>query len=71
MITDFLSVGMVVVIGLMAGTAIGLVIGYAAHLQRPLWSDMTRKAKAANIALVLACSAVCIVGLAWRFLLMD
>lgn len=71
MITDFLSVGMVVVIGLVAGTAIGLVIGYAAHLQRPCWSDMTTKEKAANIALVLACSAIIIAGLAWRFLVMD
>ncbi|MDD1702828.1 MAG: hypothetical protein LUQ31_07630 [Methanoregula sp.] len=62
---------MVVVIGLMAGSAIGLVIGYIAKQQRPCWTDMTRRQKAINIALVLVCSAICVAGLAWRFLLMD
>jgi len=69
MYTDFLSVAMVTVIGLMAGTAIGLVIGYLVKTQRPLWGDMTGREKAINIALVVICSAICIAGLAWRFLL--
>lgn len=69
MYTDILSIGMVVTIGLMAGTAIGLVIGYLAGWQKPLWSDMTPREKVRNTLLVLACSAVCIAGLAWRFLL--
>lgn len=68
MYTDFLSVSMVVVIGLMAGTAIGLVIGYLAGWQKPRWADMARREKTANILLVLACCAICIAGLAWRFL---
>jgi len=69
MYTDFLSVGMVTVIGLMAGTAIGLFIGYITQQQRPCWADMTRREKTLNIALVITCSALCIAGLAWRFLL--
>ncbi|MFA7694801.1 MAG: hypothetical protein WCX63_04625 [Methanoregula sp.] len=69
MYTDFLSVAMVTVIGLMAGTAIGLVIGYLIKKQRPLWGDMTGREKTINIALVVICSAICIAGLAWRFLL--
>lgn len=69
MYTDFLSVGMVTVIGLMAGTAIGIFIGYLAKLQRPSWADMTNREKKLNIVLVIACSAICITGLAWRFLL--
>jgi len=69
MITDFLSVAMVTVLGLMAGTAIGLVIGYLIQKQRPHWTEMTGREKAANIALVVICSVICIAGLAWRFLL--
>jgi len=67
--TDILSIGMVVTIGLMAGAATGLVIGYLAGWQKPHWSDMTVRNKAKNILLVIACSVIIIVGLAWRFLL--
>jgi len=66
---DFLSIGMVTVIGLMAGTAIGLFIGYLVKTQRSCWADMTGREKTINIALVVLCSAICIAGLAWRFLL--
>jgi hypothetical protein len=52
----------------MAGTAIGLVLGYLAGWQKPRWADMTRREKTKNILLVLACSALLIAGLAWRFL---
>jgi NhaP-type Na+/H+ or K+/H+ antiporter len=69
MSTDFLSLAMVTIIGLMAGTAIGLFIGYLAKTQRSRWSDMTGREKAINIALIVICSAICITGLAWRFLL--
>ncbi|MEN6396827.1 MAG: hypothetical protein ABFC78_10125 [Methanoregula sp.] len=68
MITDFLSVAMVTLIGLMAGTAIGLVIGYLIHTQQPHWTTMTGREKAITIALIIICSAICIAGLAWRFL---
>ncbi|WP_292370711.1 hypothetical protein [Methanoregula sp. UBA64] len=68
MYTDILSIGMVVTIGLAAGTAIGLVLGYLAGWQKPHWAEMTGKEKAKNILLVLACSALLIAGLAWRFL---
>ena len=69
MIADFLSIGMVTVIGLMAGTAIGLFIGYLVKTQRTCWADMTGREKTINIALIVICSAICITGLAWRFLL--
>lgn len=68
MSTYFLSVAMVTVIGLMAGTAIGLVIGSLVKKQRSSWEDMTGREKAINIALIIVCSAICITGLAWRFL---
>ena len=60
---------MVTIIGLMAGTAIGLFIGYLAKMQRSRWADMTGREKAINIALVVICSVICIAALAWRFLL--
>ena len=69
MTADFLSVGMVTVIGLMAGTAIGLFIGYLLKRQRSSWADMTGSEKAFNISLIMICSAICIAGLAWRFLM--
>jgi hypothetical protein len=53
----------------MAGTAIGLFIGYLAKTQRSCWGDMTGREKAINIALVATCSLICIAALAWRFLL--
>ncbi|MGA2104666.1 hypothetical protein [Methanoregula sp.] len=69
MSADFLSIGMVTVIGLMAGTAIGLFIGYLAKMQQSHWVDMTGCEKTLNITLILICSVICIAGLAWRFLL--
>jgi hypothetical protein len=69
MSTDFLSLAMVTVIGLMAGTAIGLFIGYLAKMQRSHWADMTGREKAINITLIVICSVICIAALAWRFLL--
>jgi hypothetical protein len=56
---------MAVALGALAGTAIGLFIGFAAKQQRSEWSAMTRKEKTINIALVLFFSAVCIAGLVW------
>ena len=56
---------MAVALGSLAGTGIGLFIGFAAKEQRSEWSAMTRKEKTINIVLVLVFSAVCIAGLAW------
>jgi hypothetical protein len=69
MSTDFLSIAMVTVIGLMAGTAIGLFIGHLAKMQRSRWADMTGREKAITIALVVICSVICIAALTSRFLL--
>jgi hypothetical protein len=56
---------MAVALGALAGTAIGLFIGFAAKQQNHEWSAMTRRERTINIALVLFFSAVCIAGLAW------
>jgi hypothetical protein len=56
---------MAVALGAMAGTAIGLFIGFVAKQQKNPWSAMTRKEKTISVALVLFFSVVCIAGLAW------
>lgn len=56
---------MTVALGALAGTGIGLFIGFVTKQQRSEWSAMTRKEKSINALLVLFFSLVCISGLAW------
>lgn len=56
---------MAVGLGTIAGTGIGLLIGFVTKQQKSGWSVMTRKEKTINIALVLFFSAVCSTGIAW------
>ena len=56
---------MVLALGTLAGTCIGLAIGCVAQRQHPLWQQMTQKEKIINIALVLLFSILCTAGLAW------
>ncbi|MCX6691760.1 MAG: hypothetical protein NTW33_06835 [Methanoregula sp.] len=65
MITDLFAILMVISLGAMAGTAIGLVIGFALRQQKSEWSAMTISEKSINISLIIVCSVVCIAGLAW------
>ena len=64
MSANLFEILMAVALGSLAGTAIGLFIGFVAKQQKSEWSAMTRKEKTINIALVLFFSAVCIAGLA-------
>jgi high-affinity Fe2+/Pb2+ permease len=56
---------MIISLGCMAGTATGLVIGFALKKQKREWSAMSRSEKTTNIALVLVCSVLFCAGLAW------
>ena len=56
---------MVVALGTLAGTILGLLIGFMARRQQPLWGYMSRKEKLINIALVIFFSVICTAGLAW------
>jgi hypothetical protein len=56
---------MILALGTLAGTVIGLSIGRAARRQKPQWSLMTRQEKTVNLVLVLFFSAACIAALAW------
>jgi heme/copper-type cytochrome/quinol oxidase subunit 2 len=65
MITDIFAILMVISLGAMAGTAIGLFAGFALKKQKSEWSAMTSSEKSINISLIVVCSVVCIAGLAW------
>ena len=65
MITDIFAILMVISLGAMAGTAIGLFIGFALRKQKSEWSAMTSSEKSINISLIIVCSLACIAGLAW------
>jgi len=56
---------MVIALGTLAGTGIGLTIGFLAGRQGPEWHLMTASEKQINIALVLIFSVLCVAGLAW------
>ena len=56
---------MAVALGALAGTGIGLLIGFVAKQQKSEWSAMSREQKTINITLVLFFSVVCIAGLSW------
>lgn len=60
---------MVVALGTLAGTILGLVIGFLARRQQPIWGEMTQKERIINIALVLFFSIICTAGLAWYALI--
>jgi len=59
---------MMVVLGALAGTGIGLLIGFAAKKQKNEWSAMTRKEHTINIILVIVFCAICITGLGYYYL---
>jgi len=63
-----ISVLMVISLGAMSGTAIGLLIGYALRNHKSDWSAMTRHEKTVTTGLVIICSVICCAGLGWYFL---
>ena len=56
---------MVISLGCMTGSAIGLAIGAALKKQKGEWAAMTRDEKTINIGLVAVCSLFCCAALAW------
>ncbi|HXX56016.1 MAG TPA: hypothetical protein VEI81_07955 [Methanoregula sp.] len=63
------AVLMVIALGLIAGSALGLIIGFLAGTQMREWSKMDLRAKKINAALVAICSLAFIAVLAWYSLL--
>ena len=68
MSADLFSILNVIALGSLAGSVIGLAIGYLAKEQKSDWQSMSRNEKAINSALVLIFSIICIGTLAWYFL---
>lgn len=66
--TSTISVLIVISLGAMSGTAIGLMIGYALGTHKSDWSAMTRHEKTVTTGLVIVCSGICCAGLGWYFL---
>jgi hypothetical protein len=62
---DLFDILMIIALGTLAGTMIGLLTGFAIKRQGYRWSLMTHKEKMINSGLVLFFSAVFIAGLAW------
>jgi membrane protein DedA with SNARE-associated domain len=63
---DFL---MMVALGALAGTGIGLLIGFVAKKQKSEWSAMTRKEHTITIILVIVVCTICIAGLGYYYLI--
>jgi DMSO reductase anchor subunit len=63
MSADTFEILMMVAFGTLAGTGIGLVIGFIAKKQKSEWSAMSRKEHTINIVLVIMFCVVCIAGL--------
>lgn len=55
---------MILALGSLFGTGIGLAIGFLARRQGSAWGLMPRRDKIINIALILFFSGACIAGLA-------
>jgi membrane protein YqaA with SNARE-associated domain len=56
---DWFAIQMVVTLGSLSGSGIGLIIGFALGKQKSRWSAMTRHEKLINIACVTLCSVIC------------
>jgi NADH:ubiquinone oxidoreductase subunit 5 (subunit L)/multisubunit Na+/H+ antiporter MnhA subunit len=56
---------MMIALGVLAGTGIGLLIGFFAKKQKGKWSAMTRKEQSINIALVIVFCGICITVLGY------
>ncbi len=59
---------MMVALGALAGTGIGLLIGFVAKKQKNEWSAMNRKEHIVTIILVIMFCAICITGLGYYYL---
>ena len=67
MYAETFEILMMMAFGTLAGTGIGLVIGFVAKKQKSEWSAMTRKEHTINVVLVIAFCAVCTLGLGYYF----
>jgi ABC-type antimicrobial peptide transport system permease subunit len=67
MVENTFEILMMVALGALAGTGIGLLTGFFAKKQKNEWSDMTRKEHAITIGLVCVFCCICIAGLGYFY----
>ena len=60
MSANMFDILMVIALGILTGTGIGLLIGFFAQKQKSEWFLMTRKEKTLNSVLVIVFSLICI-----------
>jgi ABC-type antimicrobial peptide transport system permease subunit len=65
MSADAFEILMVVALGVLAGTGIGLLFGFAARNQKSEWTAMTRKEQTLTIVSLLIFCSICTVGLGY------
>jgi ABC-type antimicrobial peptide transport system permease subunit len=65
MSADAFEILMVVALGALAGTGIGLLVGFAAKKQKSEWSAMTRKEHTLTIVLLMVFCSICTIGLGY------
>jgi hypothetical protein len=65
MTSTFFEILMIIALGTLAGTGLGLALGYITGKQRNSWSLMTRRQRAVNLLLVVVCTGICTAALGW------
>lgn len=60
---------MVIALGTLSGTGIGLLIGFFAGKQKGEWSAMTRKEQTFTITLMIVFCVICIAGFGYYSLI--
>jgi hypothetical protein len=65
MTSTLFEILMILSLGILAGCAVGLLIGFVARKQKREWAAMEKKDKITTILLIFLCSSAFIAALAW------
>jgi CDP-diglyceride synthetase len=71
MSANLFDILMVIALGSLTGTGIGLIIGFFAGIQKREWSAMNRNQKTLQVALVILFCLICIAVLGYYFLIVP
>jgi flagellar basal body-associated protein FliL len=65
--SDAFEILMMVALGTLAGTGLGLFFGFVAKKQKNEWSAMTRKEQIISISLIIVFSIICSAALGYYY----
>jgi CDP-diglyceride synthetase len=71
MSANVFDIMIVIALGILAGTGIGLIIGFFAGIQKREWSAMNRDQQIFQLALLIFFCVICIAILAYYFLILP